>query len=44
MLFDFKLETPSEGLVDITSEVSEAVKESSACKTGTEPVAYHIIT
>ena len=28
MLFNFKLSTPSEGLVDITHEVSEAVKES----------------
>lgn len=28
MLFDFKLSTPEEGLVDITNEVSEAVMES----------------
>ena len=28
MLFDFRLDTPAEGLVDITNEVSEAVKES----------------
>ncbi len=28
MLFDFQLETPAEGLVNITREVSEAVKES----------------
>ena len=28
MLFDFRLETPAKGLVDITNEVSEAVKES----------------
>ncbi len=28
MLFDFKLSTPEEGLVDITSEVTEAVVES----------------
>lgn len=28
MLFNFKLSTPAEGLVDITREVSEAVKES----------------
>lgn len=28
MLFDFQLSTPAEGLVDITSEVCEAVSES----------------
>ncbi len=28
MLFDFQLQTPNEGLVDITSEVSMAVRES----------------
>ena len=28
MLFNFKLSTPSEGMVDITHEVAEAVKES----------------
>ena len=28
MLFDFRLDTPAEALVDITNEVSEAVKES----------------
>ncbi|WP_173386699.1 secondary thiamine-phosphate synthase enzyme YjbQ [Ruminococcus flavefaciens] len=28
MVFNFKLSTPAEGLVDITREVSEAVKES----------------
>jgi secondary thiamine-phosphate synthase enzyme len=28
MLFNFKLSTPAEGLVDITREVSESVKES----------------
>lgn len=28
MLFDFRLSTPSEGLVDITNEVAEAVVES----------------
>jgi len=28
MLFDFKLSTPDEGLVDITNEVTEAIMES----------------
>jgi len=28
MLFDFKLSTPEEGLVDITNEVTEAIMES----------------
>lgn len=28
MLFDFKLSTPSQGLIDITSEVQEAIAES----------------
>ena len=28
MLFDFRLSTPSEGMVDITNEVSAAVRES----------------
>jgi len=28
MLFDFTLSTPAEGLVDITAEVQEAIKES----------------